>query len=65
MMAAVGFLALRGTPAIERFLASLVVRALRRAYGVFFVWCWTSFGDAIAANLDRIRGRATGGSSAV
>ena len=49
MMAAVGFLALRGTPAIERFLASWSF-VLYGAYGVFFVWCWTSFGDAIAAN---------------
>ena len=50
MMAAVGFLALRGTPAIERFLASWSF-VLYGVYAVLFVWCWSSFGDAISANL--------------
>lgn len=50
MMAAVGFLALRGTPAIERFLAawSFVIYGV---YAVLFVWCWSSFGEAIAARF--------------
>ena len=50
MMAAIGFLALRGTPAIERFLASWSF-VLYAAYGILFVWCWSLFGDAIAAGL--------------
>ncbi len=50
MMAAVGFLALRGTPAIERFLAAWSF-VLYGVYAVLFVWCWSSFGEAIAARF--------------
>ena len=50
MMSVVGFLALRGTPAIERFLASWSFM-LYAVYGVFFVSAWTSFGDAISSGL--------------
>ncbi|HIN69630.1 MAG TPA: hypothetical protein EYM91_00070 [Acidobacteria bacterium] len=50
MMVAIGFLTLRGTQVIERFLASWSF-VLYAAYGVFFVWCWSRFGDAIVAGL--------------
>ena len=50
MMAAVGFLALRGTPAIERFL-SYWSFVLYGVYVIFFVLCWSSFGEAIRTNL--------------
>jgi uncharacterized membrane protein YkvI len=50
MMAAIGFLTLRGTPAIERFLASWSF-VLYAVYGAFFILCWTHFGDEIATGL--------------
>ncbi len=50
IMAAVGFLAFRGTAVIEKFFAgwSFVLYAI---YIVFFVWCFVRFGPAIKAGF--------------
>ena len=50
MMAGVGFLVLKGTALVEKFLSfwSLVLYAV---YVAFFVACFASFGDDIAATL--------------
>jgi uncharacterized membrane protein YkvI len=50
MMAAVGFLVLKGTGLVEQFL-SLWSMVLYGVYVVFFIACFYSFGDAIVANL--------------
>ena len=50
MMAAVGFLTLRGTPAIERFLAGWSF-VLYGFFAVFFVWCVMRFGESIGAGF--------------
>ena len=50
MMAAVGFLAIRGTSAIEKFLASWSF-VLYGVYVVFFFWCLSRFGGAIGSTF--------------
>mgnify|MGYP001160892736 FL=1 len=50
MMAAVGFLTLRGTPAIERFLAGWSF-VLYGFFAAFFVWCVMRFGESIGAGF--------------
>ena len=50
IMAAVGFLAFRGTTIIERFFAGCSF-VLYSVYIVFFVWCFVRFGPAIKAGF--------------
>ncbi len=50
MMLAIGFLVFRGTGLIEKFLAGWSF-VLYGVYGVFFIWCLTSFGGDIVSSM--------------
>jgi len=56
MMAAVGFLVFKGSSAIEGFLSIWSV-VLYVTYVVFFVWCFSRFGGAIASGLASMEAR--------